>query len=566
MRRVGDQRAGRVEQGAGEIEPLLDVDRRCGRLERDPHFLGDRHEEVVEDFKSDRVDFGPGGGRDRAPRRAFEDQRAVVSAARGPAVVDHRGRAGIDHQCGTGDALVDGQVGAVVAVPRADPHRRRPGARRDRDGFGLVTRPARFDDQRIDHQRGVFGIITETRAVEGEEGSAHLGERGDIDLDRRVAPRSAQSRAAIEDDAVGGESLRTEDRPRLLGQYRQRVVEHRPERSQPAALAQDLRLGKADAKRRQQTGEWMNKDPLDPEQVGDGTRVLAARPAEAGERIARHIVPARDRDFADRVGHIVVGDGEETACDLGGRAALPGRGLNRIGDPLDLCQRCALVERLVAPRPKQRREMRRRNPPEHEIAIGHRQWPAIAIAGRPRLRPRALGPDSKAHPVEAADRSAPRRHGMDLHHRRADAHPRDHALFGQFEPPAVMRDVGRGAAHVEPDQPFLADCFARRDHPDHAPGGPRQDRIFAAKRRGVGQPAVRLHELERHARSQRARDLGDIAGEDRRQIGVGDRRIAARDQLDQRGDVVARGNLGEAEHARDFGQFLLVRRKCPAVH
>ena len=38
----------RVEQGAGEIEPLLDVDRGRGVLQRDAHLLGDRHEQVVE--------------------------------------------------------------------------------------------------------------------------------------------------------------------------------------------------------------------------------------------------------------------------------------------------------------------------------------------------------------------------------------------------------------------------------------------------------------------------------------------------------------------------------------
>ena len=58
VRRVGDERAGRVEDGAGEVEPLLDVDRRGGVLQRHAHLLGDRHEEIVEDFEQDRVGLG----------------------------------------------------------------------------------------------------------------------------------------------------------------------------------------------------------------------------------------------------------------------------------------------------------------------------------------------------------------------------------------------------------------------------------------------------------------------------------------------------------------------------
>ena len=62
VRRVGDQRAVGVEHGAGEIEPLLDVDGVGGVLQRHAHLLRDRHEEVVEHFEHHRV----GVGADRA--------------------------------------------------------------------------------------------------------------------------------------------------------------------------------------------------------------------------------------------------------------------------------------------------------------------------------------------------------------------------------------------------------------------------------------------------------------------------------------------------------------------
>ena len=58
VRRVGDQRPSCVEHRAGEVEPLLDVHRIGGVLQRDAHLLGDRHEQVVEHLQHHRVGFG----------------------------------------------------------------------------------------------------------------------------------------------------------------------------------------------------------------------------------------------------------------------------------------------------------------------------------------------------------------------------------------------------------------------------------------------------------------------------------------------------------------------------
>ncbi len=43
------------EHRAGEIEPLLDVHRIGGVLQRHAHLLGDRHEQIVEDLQHHRV-------------------------------------------------------------------------------------------------------------------------------------------------------------------------------------------------------------------------------------------------------------------------------------------------------------------------------------------------------------------------------------------------------------------------------------------------------------------------------------------------------------------------------
>ena len=98
VRRVGDQAAVAVEDRAGEVEPLLDVDRIGGVLQRHAHLLGDRHEEVVEHFEHHRI----GVGADRALlRRAARRASARVVLRRDlgpPAGLDDDGLVRLDDQ------------------------------------------------------------------------------------------------------------------------------------------------------------------------------------------------------------------------------------------------------------------------------------------------------------------------------------------------------------------------------------------------------------------------------------------------------------------------------------
>ena len=55
VRGIGHQCAVGGEDRTGEVEPLLDVDRVGGVLQRHSHLLGDRHEQVVEHFEHDRI-------------------------------------------------------------------------------------------------------------------------------------------------------------------------------------------------------------------------------------------------------------------------------------------------------------------------------------------------------------------------------------------------------------------------------------------------------------------------------------------------------------------------------
>ena len=85
MRRVGDQGAGSVEDGAGKIQPLLHVDRARTTLQQPAHFFDQRCEATGEQlqFHRHRAARPPAVG--RGIREAFEQQRSRRTRHRPPA-------------------------------------------------------------------------------------------------------------------------------------------------------------------------------------------------------------------------------------------------------------------------------------------------------------------------------------------------------------------------------------------------------------------------------------------------------------------------------------------------
>ena len=61
VRRVGHQIAFRIKDRAGEIEALFNVDRVAGVGQCDTHLLGNRHEQIVENFEQHWVSCGADG-------------------------------------------------------------------------------------------------------------------------------------------------------------------------------------------------------------------------------------------------------------------------------------------------------------------------------------------------------------------------------------------------------------------------------------------------------------------------------------------------------------------------
>ena len=94
--------------------------------------------------------------------------------------------------------------------------------------------------------------------------------------------------------------------------------------------------------------------------------------------------------------------------------------------------------------------------------------------------------------------------------------------------------------------------LGRAHRADDAARRAREDRVLALEAVRIGQAAVRLHEQEPR-RAELGRDLIDIAAQDRREIGIDHGGVAAADELHQRADAVAHGDLGEADVARELG-------------
>ena len=105
-----------------------------------------------------------------------------------------------------------------------------------------------------------------------------------------------------------------------------------------------------------------------------------------------------------------------------------------------------------------------------------------------------------------------------------------------------MGDVGRGAAHVEADDALEPGLPPGLGHADDAAGRARQDGVLALEEVGGGEAARRHHEHQARAGAldvELLGDLPDIAREDRREIGVDHRGVAAADELEERRDLVA---------------------------
>ncbi len=163
------------------------------------------------------------------------------------------------------------------------------------------------------------------------------------------------------------------------------------------------------------------------------------------------------------------------------------------------------------------------------------------------------------------DRPATGRNRMDFHHRGAHAHTGNLGFEIAFIFAVIMRNVGRCAAHIKTDDLIKAIHFGGPHHADNTARRAGQYRILALELRGIGQPAIGLHEHQLHT-AQFTGNLINITAQDRRQIGINNRGIATRHQFHQRTDLIADRYLGKADLTCDFSRRIFMGGITIAMH
>jgi hypothetical protein len=128
-----------------------------------------------------------------------------------------------------------------------------------------------------------------------------------------------------------------------------------------------------------------------------------------------------------------------------------------------------------------------------------------------------------------------------------------------------MRDIGRGAAHVETDDALETGQSTHASRADDAARRAGEDGILALEAMGIGEPAIRLHELQTHI-PERGLYLLDITAQDRREIGIDHGGVPARYELHERRDFMRDAHLGEADGPCQLGQALFMLRITVAMH
>ena len=206
VRRVGHQRAVMGKHRAGEIQPLLDVDRVGGVLQRHAHLLGDRHEKVVEHLQHYWIGMGADGVRALEFFRARQHEM-VLSAEFGlPARFDHDGLVRFDDDGGAFHCRVDLELTAgenigLMPFTRREkicaPRRRRQFSTRalDRLLAELGAAADRLHRHRFHHHLLATIDEAEARLVGFLEGALHRGQGACAPYECSVGPSVADMRA-----------------------------------------------------------------------------------------------------------------------------------------------------------------------------------------------------------------------------------------------------------------------------------------------------------------------------------------------------------------------------------
>ena len=114
MRGIGDQRTRRIKNGAREIQPFFNIDRKRGVLQRIAHLFGNRHKQIIEHFQHHWVAICA----NRHPRCNSHNTPNDKIANRGhfglPTRFDHIGSSGFGDQGWPHNSLPCGDCAAGI--------------------------------------------------------------------------------------------------------------------------------------------------------------------------------------------------------------------------------------------------------------------------------------------------------------------------------------------------------------------------------------------------------------------------------------------------------------------
>ena len=193
VRGVGDKRPVAVEHRAREIEPLLDVYRVGGVLQRHAHLLGDRHEQIVEYFEHHRIGAGADGAGTGELLDPPQHQMILGGKLGPPARLDDDRLVRLDDDGGAVH-LLSGREGATHVDERPPPFAageepRAARRRRQRCPRGLVHAFAEacaaadgLDGDRLDDQFLAAVDEAEASSMRALEGGLHIAERDELCL------------------------------------------------------------------------------------------------------------------------------------------------------------------------------------------------------------------------------------------------------------------------------------------------------------------------------------------------------------------------------------------------
>ena len=450
-----------------------------------------------------------------------------------------------------------------VDLARGDLLRRRPAVRRVTGELGLRSDADRGELELVDLDGRVVatvGVLALVLGVETGHSRVHRRERP-VDRDRERAPLAevAHRDVALERHLRLRHAFVTQELARLalepleLRLHLGRIHVGRPPEEHLGEIVADV--DQEATERRRDTGVRRYEHRRDRELPSERRAVERAGSAEDDEGELARVVAAPDGDEAHGIGHVRVGDLDDGARSLGG--VEPERPddvlLDRLGRGLG-------VE-------GHRADERRAEPSEHDVRVRvGRLRPAAPVARRPGVGARRLRPVvQRAGLVDPGERAATGADRQHLDGREADrVAVLDVPLLRRAQLAVVdERDVGRGAAHVEPDgvpeaarrRDVASGDRARRDagagEPESEPGR-RPWRHHAAARVQKEQVSVVA------AFGQPLAEAADVAADEGREDGVRDRGREALVLEDLRQHLARRGH----GHA---GQLLLEELAHPLL-